>query len=56
MIREKLPELEDLINDFLDEAKEKGPSENLAQMTLKGKTKKEGLLLLWQARTFQKRI
>jgi hypothetical protein len=40
MIREKLPELEDLVNDFLDEAKEKGPSENLAQMALKGKTKK----------------
>jgi hypothetical protein len=39
MIREKLPQLEDLVNDFLDEAKEKGPSENLAQMTLKGKTK-----------------
>jgi hypothetical protein len=45
MIREKLPELEDLANDFLDEAKEKGSSDlgprNLAQMTLKGKIKKE---------------
>src|SRR2546423_782958 len=40
MIREKLPELEDLVNDFLDEVKDKGPSENLAQMTLKGKTGK----------------
>ena len=25
MIREKLPDLEDLVNDFLDEVKEKGP-------------------------------
>jgi hypothetical protein len=38
MIREKL---EDLANDFLDEVKKKGPSGNLARMTLKGKTEKE---------------
>jgi hypothetical protein len=36
-IREKLPELEDLINDFLDRVKERGPSLNLAQMTQKGR-------------------
>jgi hypothetical protein len=40
MIREKLPELEDLINDFLDEVKEKSPSGNLTQMILKGKIRK----------------
>jgi hypothetical protein len=40
MIREKLPELEDLANDFLDEVKEKGPSGNLAQMTQKERTEK----------------
>jgi hypothetical protein len=40
MIREKLPELEDLVNDFLDEVKEKGTPGNLAQMTSEGKTGK----------------